>query len=80
MIVRALLILWHLDPSGAGTATTELFDSLDAACADTRGGACYGYDVEHGGNPDVVYALAYNRCTINRTDEIVATWTCKGHK
>lgn len=78
-MIRALLILWHLDPSGVGTATVQFAPSVDAcyriAAArpdQSTSGYCTPLTTE--GVNIVAKLLAANRCTPRGTD----SFTCRG--
>lgn len=81
-MIKALLILWTMDPSGAGTAAVMDQPSLGACYAfvgvaqfpETTRAACQPAATA----PDVVAKLIENRCELPAWGGV--TYTCKGRK
>lgn len=83
MIITVLLLIWSLNPQGAGTVTVMPFDSMDACRAAS---AQYHGECHHapGGEIDdestVGRTLRSNRCEMVAADARVAIWECKGRE
>lgn len=81
-MIRALLVIWSLDPSGAGSAVVTPQPSWEAcveyAAATRRMYNCVRTEFGPELFEPIGATLAVNRCTVKAEGEAQQVWTCKG--